>query len=235
MSTKADVVEVLFELGRWGEALDLADEIVEWDREGGLTGLWSTIVQALVHAHRGEHHRALPLRATFLRRARELGDLQTLAPALASAAIVDHLAGDRARSVELVEELHERTGGDPVDWILLLPEVLRELVAGGNLDLAARLLPQKVEGTSVASGNSMVAGAAILAEARESWKEAAALHLDAAERWERFGHALELANALWGAARCEGALGMEEAGPHLERARQVLASLGAAPALAATG
>jgi tetratricopeptide (TPR) repeat protein len=235
MSTKADVVEVLYELGRWDEALALADEIIEWDREDSLTGLWSTIVQALVYTHRGEPERAMPLRTSFLARAEELGDLQTLAPALASAAIVDHRAGEHERSVALVEELHERTGGDPVDWILLLPEVLRDLVADGNLDLVGRILPDELEASSVAASHSMVAGRAILAEARTEWDAATALYLEAAGRWERFGHALELANALWGAARSERQLGVDGADAHMKRARELLASLGAASALAAAG
>ena len=60
-----------------------------------------------------------------------------------------------------------------------------------------------------------------------------AVYEDAAVRWERWGHALERAHALFGAGRCLAGLGrLQEARARFEAAAAAFARLGAEPALA---
>ena len=72
----------------------------------------------------------------------------------------------------------------------------------------------------------------MVAEARGDVGEALALYADVAERWAVFGHVHERALALLGAGRCRARLGDGEAAGPLTEARELLAGLGATPAVA---
>jgi hypothetical protein len=58
------------------------------------------------------------------------------------------------------------------------------------------------------------------------------MYAQVAERWARYGHALEHGQALLSAGRCQLRLGQPQARSLLTEARTVLASLGARPLLA---
>ena len=81
----------------------------------------------------------------------------------------------------------------------------------------------------------LVAANAILAEARGDLEVAPDAHVDAADRWERFGVVLEQAFALLGQGRC--LLGLSrpnDAAPVLQKAREILRATPGGPALGET-
>jgi hypothetical protein len=79
----------------------------------------------------------------------------------------------------------------------------------------------------------VLAGRAVLTEARARPEEASVLYAEAAEHWQTYGFALEHGQAALGAARCEAAVGRhDEAAAHLVEARRTFDALRAGPLLA---
>jgi tetratricopeptide (TPR) repeat protein len=107
----------LLDLGRWDEALALAEEAVAWDHAhgGDYLAVGCQRYITLVRLWRGELDAAAALAAEALPRAREIDDLQQLVPALVNAALVEQARGDRAAALALTEEAvrltAERAGG----------------------------------------------------------------------------------------------------------------------------
>jgi hypothetical protein len=68
---------------------------------------------------------------------------------------------------------------------------------------------------------------ALEAERAGDYAEAAALHADAADRWEQFTEAIEQAHALLGQGRCLAAIGDPAADAPLHGARALFEQMGA--------
>jgi class 3 adenylate cyclase/tetratricopeptide (TPR) repeat protein len=166
-------------------------------------------------------------------KARELGEPQYLGGLLALAAIARTAAGDARAAAPLLTELEQVPNvRHTLDYMRSLPDLVRVAIAAGEPDLGARLA-DGLEPVYQLDQHAAVTARALLAEQHGKQAEAAALFMDAACLWERFGVPWEQAQALLGQGRCLVALGRPtEAREPLGAARDIFASLGAHPVLA---
>ncbi|MGH3099438.1 MAG: ATP-binding protein, partial [Thermoleophilia bacterium] len=117
MWLRASTIGMLLDLGRWDEAVGLADEAIAWDLAHGgdylAIGCRRYITQVLTW--QGDLIAAHDLATRVLPRAREIDDLQQLVPALVNAALTAHATGDRDTALALVTEATrlttDRAGG----------------------------------------------------------------------------------------------------------------------------
>ncbi len=224
---KAHMLWTLFELGRWDELLELADEVESWSRSS--VGMWSIPWRANVLVHRGEEAARSVCADDFLDRVRAVGDPQLLVPAQAIAAVVEQAGGSSATALELILELERTTEAAPLFRAKMLPDAARVCVAVGAVDVAGRLV-DSVQPMSPRHRNGLVTARALIAEAKGNPAEAAELHSEAGELWRGYGHVLEHAYALLGAGRCLVILGRPgDAGQALEQAKAIFARLRATP------
>ncbi|TMK87192.1 MAG: hypothetical protein E6G44_00590, partial [Actinobacteria bacterium] len=94
---KAETTWRLFDLGRWDEVIEVADEIARWEEQHGgpaQPGTISSIERMHVLAHRGRHEAAAGMEEVLLPRAREIGDPQVLWQALPVASLAHLGRGD---------------------------------------------------------------------------------------------------------------------------------------------
>jgi class 3 adenylate cyclase/tetratricopeptide (TPR) repeat protein len=232
---RAETVWRLFDLGRWDELLQVADEVVEADRArgGSQVELIALPYRAKVLLLRGDLRAAASLVEEFLPRAREMGDPQILVPALISAALVEQAHGNTGEGRARVGEFADVTR-DRAAWTrgVHLPDALRLLTSAGELELAETLPPTETE-VDTRTKHAVETARAILAEARAEPEQAAERYARAAERWAEYGSVFERAHALFGHGRCLVALGRSgEAEEHLREAREIFLGLGAAPLVA---
>jgi class 3 adenylate cyclase len=223
----------LFDLGRWDQVMDGADQMVAHDRADGgrYVAVWAQVHQGHVLLRRGRLAAAHTLVEELLPAARKIDDLQVLVPALAAAALIEQATGRPAATLRLVAELHtltrERGGGD---WYRAqhLADLTRLCVAAGKPALAQELLDHT---RTVPARHRLAAltSAAVLAEDRAEHAEAARLYHDAEKGWADFGHVLEHGQALLGGARCLLRLDRPEAPSKLRAAQAIFAGLGAHP------
>src|SRR4029450_6785090 len=182
----------LFDLGRWDELIHIGAELVEWDRRqgGGQVAVMALTYMAYVHVCRGQLGEAEGLAQEFLPRAREIRDPQVLVPAVAGGSLIENNRGNPAAAVRLIEELEEITRNRAVFRSRHLPEVLRVSVAAGAFPLAERLL-EGSEHRAARHQHSVLAGRAVLAEARGRLDQASALYARAAGDLARYRLALQ--------------------------------------------
>ena len=234
MWAKAETLWPLFDLGQWDELLRIAGDLIEWDRRqgGGQVTVVALTYMAYVFVCRGELSQAHGLAEEFLPRAREIRDPQVLVPAVAVVSLIEHMRGNQVSTVRLIEEIEEITRDRPVFRSRHLPEALRVSVAAGAIRLAERLLDSS-DHRAARHQYSVLAGRAVLTEARGKPEAASALYAEAAERWASYGFALEHGQAALGAGRCLVAVGRHhEAGDHLLEARRTFDALRVRPLLA---
>jgi class 3 adenylate cyclase/tetratricopeptide (TPR) repeat protein len=225
---RGESVWPLFELGEWDTLLEIARELVEWDRTS-YQALLALSYDAHVRLRRGQVTDAKGLGNEFLPRARVSGDPQVLVPALATAALIEESRGNTVEAVRLVEELGDFTRGQAMRRAQHLPDALRVCAAAGATTLAESLL----EGTEVVAArhrHAVHAARAVLAEIQGQLNQSLSLYQEAAERWADFGFVLEQGYALLGAGRCLLALrDPERAATRLQKARGIFQSLDAHP------
>jgi tetratricopeptide (TPR) repeat protein len=234
MWAKAETLWPLFDLGRWDELLAIGSNLIEWDRRqgGGQVGVVALTYMAHVLVGRGQLDQAHGLAQEFLPRAREIRDPQVLVPAVAAVALIEHGRGNHATAVRLIEEMEEITRDRPVFRCRHLPEALRVSVAAGTIPLAERLLDGSGH-PAARHRHAVLAGRAVLTEARGELEAAAALYARAAEDWASYGFALEHGLAALGAGRCLVARARhQEAVAHLTEARCAFDGLRATPLVA---
>ena len=217
MYLKGESVWTLFELGEWDALLEVAREIVGWDRTS-YQALLALPYVAHVHLLRGQLADAAALRDDFLPRARESGDPQVLMPALVTSALIDESRGDSAAALALIEHIKEATKGRPVRRAQHLPDALRVCAATGATELAERLL-EPIEVAAARQLHAVQAARAVQADMLERADVALSLYAEAAKRWAEFGFVLEHGHALLGAGRCLLSL---------DRAREAAAKVGEA-------
>jgi class 3 adenylate cyclase/tetratricopeptide (TPR) repeat protein len=227
--SRAGQLEVLFDLGRWDELLDVAAGMVEFDREGGGSqlGSFADVYRAMVLVRRGELARATALAEEFLPRVRILKRAEYLAPALTVGAMIEHARGHEETAIDLVHEFVQATEDAPNYRLHFLPSALGVLLATGHLDAAEGFVPEPRYPLSVRHQHCLASVRAILAEARGEHLEAAELWRDAAERWLGYGSKLERAHSLFGLGRSLLRVEPGEALARLADARAVFAELGA--------
>ena len=223
----------LFDLGRWDELLDRADEVITRDRAHGgrYVSVMAEALKGQVLVWRGRLPAAEAVVAELLPQARKIDDLQVLVPALVTAAMLRQATGQAATALALAAEAErvtrEHNGGhwyrgqhlaDLARVAAATPggRPLAEALAGGGQVYARHRL-------------GAVTAAAVLAEADGDLERAADLHDRAADGWRRFGHLPEEGQALLGAGRCLRRLGRPPATARLEAVRDLLGRLGAGP------
>jgi DNA-binding SARP family transcriptional activator len=233
---RAEMLWLLFDLGRWDELVAGADELLDWDREHGRSQVTmiSLTMKARVLLCRGRTAEASALEAGYLPRAQEIGDPQALVPALATAAAVRQASGDAQGAADLIAELEEGTRHRVVfRRVQELPIAARIGAAGGSTATARALLPPGGDLFFARGRHSVMAARAILAEASGDIEAARELYAGAAEGWQRFGCPGERAYALLGEGRCLVSLGRaHEARTIVHEARHVAAGLNALPLVA---
>ena len=230
------VLECLFDLGRWDEALELADQLLERHRDlaESYEGVSLTARKAHILACRGQVEEAAALKARFLPRSRDIGDPQVVSNALAIAAFIEQADGDPGAALRLVEELEHATRDGPACYRAdPLPIVARICRAAGEPGLAERFL-QGADAPAARYRNCLATARAVLAETRGDLPEAASRYDDAGDRWRSFGVALEHGQALLGLGRCATRLGRPPAREPLLQAHEIFARLGARGLLAET-
>ena len=118
-----------------------------------------------------------------------------------------------------------------VDYVSRLRHAVRLAIAAGAPRLAERLAAD-THGSRVWDSRVLATTRALVAEHAGDHESAAAAFAAAADRWRSFDVPYEEAQANLGLGRCLVALGRgAEAQTALALAREVFASLGAAPAL----
>jgi class 3 adenylate cyclase/tetratricopeptide (TPR) repeat protein len=233
MWLRSSTVGPLLDLGRWEEAVALADEAIAWDlaHGGDYLAIGCRRNLTLVLAWQGDLIAARDLATRVLPRAREIDDLQQLVPALVNAALVEHASGDKAAALALVAEAAqltaERAGGRR-----FLGQHLADMVrvAAGPAPALARDLLAATELSATRYRHAAATSEAVLAEATGDPEAAAALYAVAADGWHAYRQVLEHALALLGQGRCLAAMGRPDAAEVLRVAHQRLKDLGARPA-----
>jgi class 3 adenylate cyclase/tetratricopeptide (TPR) repeat protein len=230
----SEMTRPLYEAGEWDELLAIADAILsptsrlQQNRSQG--ALFASISRARVLARRGSLDEDLV--AEFLPRAREVGDLQILIPALVVASVFEAAHNRRKEAVALVEEFEKLTGSRPLWRALELCEAVRIEVWAGLVDRSPRLV-EGIRSTTARDRCSAAGANAAIAEATTAPDEAARLYRIAAVEWQRFGHVVENGFALLGEGRCLVKLDLRaEATEPLGRARVIFQRLNAAPLVA---
>jgi ATP/maltotriose-dependent transcriptional regulator MalT len=218
-----------FDAGEWDEILALADELDAWATEHGEVQIEAAAAsyRARVLAHRGDVARARPQVERLLPLARTIEDLQILAPALVSAALLEVASGGHDEALARLREFDELTEGGPAEYReIQAPEVARVAIAAGDPSVAASIVGDR-DVHSHRVRLAVASGRALLAEAAGDTKAAESAFAEAAAGWDAFGVPLETAYALAGRARCLRALGREdEAGPVASVAAAGFAGLG---------
>jgi class 3 adenylate cyclase/tetratricopeptide (TPR) repeat protein len=229
---RAESVWSLFDLGRWEEVLAEAERITEWGSRHGDRHFEAIAApyKAWIASLRGQGQEAKMLEPLFLELAREIGGLQVMVPALAIAAAINMAVGEGFAAERLIGELEKTTDGRPNWRARYITAVVRVLVSLSQLEHAEQLLETVSDVPFTRDRYSVLAARAIVAESRNEHERAVVFYKDAATKWESYGHVLEQAHALFGAARCLVALDRRpEALTMLEEARTLFGSLGAGP------
>ena len=231
MWTRAEGFWLRFDAGLWDDLLDETSELADWAAAHGDTQIATVtdLYRARVLTHRGDAETAVELVERFAPVARQIEDLQVLAPAMVVAVAAHAAAGDVARSVAFAEEFDAATGRGPTEYReLYLPEVVRALLTAGGSDLATSIVgdrPVHVRRTRLAVASSH----ALLTEARGDAEAAAARFGSLAPDWEAWGGRFEQAHALAGLARSLDVTGRaEEAATVATKADVIFDRLGVA-------
>jgi tetratricopeptide (TPR) repeat protein len=232
MWLRASTLALLLDLGRWDEALALADEAISWDRarRGDYLGVGCQRYASLVLLWRGELAAARDLATEVLPKAREIDDLQQLVPALVNAALIEQASGDHAAALALAQEAvqvtADRAGGHRFRGQHLADLV--RLTAEGAPSLARGLVEQ-AQPTATRYRLTALTARAVLAEAAGDAERAAGLFAEAADGWKAYGQVLEHGRALLGAGRCLARLDRPEGPSTLREAHALFTRLGARP------
>jgi class 3 adenylate cyclase/tetratricopeptide (TPR) repeat protein len=223
---------ILAEVGRVQQAL--ADAVPLADRLQRAESIAFTeprSLQVRLLAERGEHDQA-PAPEPLLAAARDTGEPQFIAMAVAAAAPLLCARGRCEQARALLIELDEVTGirADPV-YASYLPGLVRTALALGEAAVGSRLA-DGVEPVTPLHEHALSACRAQLAEAADEHVDAVRLYADAADRWRRFGNVPERAYALLGHGRSALAARGTGAERPLTEARSLFVAMGYRPALA---
>jgi class 3 adenylate cyclase/tetratricopeptide (TPR) repeat protein len=228
---KLNRLGTMFDLGEWDEVEREVGRIVDEARERGWGQheVFALALQAFLWANLGRLDEASRLQERLLSLARKFGDAQVILTSFPVAALMDFLHGRSEAAVVLLEEGIDRSRAGV--WVFAMTTVFRLAAAAGRSDLAARVIDlNEQEQPSPLAQNALLAGRAVLAEARGDLDEAIALYSEAERRWNEISYVLEHAQALLGHGRCLLALGRaQESAAVLRQAREAFAQLRAKP------
>ena len=240
LAYRAGLVAHLRSMGEWERALahaaDLVPALEEAEDVWDLLSLRSQ--QALVFACRGESAEASPFVPWLLEKGRASEIAWTTAYALLAASAVRLGLGETRAALDILGEWLA-TSRDLAPHVEYVPEAVRTALAGGDDELAARIVERL--GSCMPTRrlplqeHVMATVSALVAEARGKYAEAAPAFGTAASGWHDFDVPYEEGHALLGRGRCLVALGRaSEAAAPLGAARDIFARLAAKPALAET-
>jgi len=225
----AESLWMLYDAGRWDEALERAGRAVAWaaQQEDSQMGSAALTYSARIQGHRGDLDAAAALVERYLPTARQIGDLQILAPALVTAAVVAGMQGDPATATERLREFDDTTRDGPTEYReFQLPEAIRVCRLLGDLELAEALAGSRPVFVQRIK-NAMSSVGALLGEMRGDHAGAASAFEEAATAWEAWGDPFERAHALEGFARCSTAVARNAETDHAREASSaIFAELG---------
>jgi hypothetical protein len=221
----------LFDLGAWDELLQVADDIVQSSQKVGglyapaLAQPWITQVLLWRDRHAEASETAASLRGPTM----QIRDAQVLVPAWVATALVAIHQDRVSDAIEIVEELDRETEVS-LAWYRenFLADLVRVCVAADALPLARRLV-ERSHPTARRHHLSMLSASASIAEASGDLREAAGRYERAVQGWGDYGHQVETALALLGAARCMDRLGDARSADLRARAEQIFSGLRADP------
>jgi hypothetical protein len=196
MWTRAEGLWLRFDACLWDEVLADTTDLLAWADAHGDAQITtvSQLYRTRVLAHRLDPG-AADLAESFLPVARQIEDLQVLAPALLAAILASSSTGDDARDRSLAEEFDVATADGPVVYReVYLPEIVRSLVAADAVELAERVVgdrPAYVRRPQLAVATARAA----LAAARGDTEGAVASFREVAEGWRTWGGRFEAAHA----------------------------------------
>jgi class 3 adenylate cyclase/tetratricopeptide (TPR) repeat protein len=233
MWLRASTLGPLLDLGRWEEAVALADEAIAWDlaHGGDYLAVGCRRYVTLILIWQGDLIAARELSSRVLPRAREIQDLQQLIPALVNAALVAKASGDQPTALDLVAEAAQ-LAADRAGGRRFLGQYVADMVrvVAPQSPALARDLIDRTDPTATRYRLTATTANAVLAESTGDLETAAAGYAEAAEGWSGYPHTLEHALALLGQGRCLTRLGRPEAQQVVRVAHHHLKSLGARPA-----
>jgi tetratricopeptide (TPR) repeat protein len=235
VSLKCMEAEALLFLGAWDETLRTCDELEDWLAGHEVSGELMAVqeLRATVMALRGDERMEEAVRIV---RDDDAVTLGTDKVAVTVAAVVLHAAGADQEARQHLEQLAGGTrslGNQPI-FALWLPLALRTARRAGSADLARRLF-RAVPPAVTAIPHSSAAIDGLMHEADGDHEAALASFERAAAAWHCIEVSFEEAEARLGIGRCLAALGRSVgAVAALAEAREILARLGAQPALAET-
>ncbi len=200
--TKVAVLELLYELGRWDEALTRAEPLGRDARLDESLLVTIDIWTGYIQLRRGKYSDDVE---DLLGRARNAAELQVLAPALAITAEGAATRGDPDRARELLLELDDVTVGHAAMYRSdVAPSVVRTSLAIDARDVAEAFV-QRSETVTVRDQIFTDTSSALMREA--AGDADASTWADIEERWRMYGNRYEQALA----ARTVGRLAGDEA------------------------
>jgi class 3 adenylate cyclase/tetratricopeptide (TPR) repeat protein len=213
--TKVAALELLYELGRWDEALTRAEPLASDARLDESLRVTIDIWTGYVQLRRGKYSDDVE---ELLTRARNAAELQVVAPALAIAGEGAAARGDHTRALELLRELDDVTVGHSAMYRSNVgPSVVRSALAIDALD-AARAFVDRSETITMRDQIFIETSSALVVEAEGTADAATWAELE--ERWRAYGNRYEQGLA----ARALGRVSGDEAAT--SRGVELLADLG---------
>jgi tetratricopeptide (TPR) repeat protein len=211
MWLRAESTWRLFDLGRWDDVIERSAEIRRWhgDRGRAQPVVIAGTQEAAVRLYRGELDGAAEQMDELLPAAREIKDVQTYRPALATAGLIALRQGRLEEAAALLDELEVDLDSGTYDRVYGMLEGTRLARALGDVDRAERIARVSAEFVPAypVGQATMLASQAEVSEAKGEHAEALAAFDSVAEAWDGLGHVFQRALALFGAARCLIALG----------------------------
>ncbi len=195
--------DVLVDAGRWGRVLDEGAAFVVTDDERTWSQAADNVALAMgwIRLWRGDVAGAAELiSAERIGRARSMGDLQDVVPALVGGAAVALATGDGRAARALIIEMGEVTDGQDRWRSAEIHTAVRVLTAVGDHRLAAELIPDRPVGVTRPELARLTA-AALVAEATGDLDRAVVGHRAVLDGWRSFGHRLEVGLAAASVAR----------------------------------
>ncbi|MEA2509643.1 MAG: hypothetical protein QOG21_1725, partial [Actinomycetota bacterium] len=227
---KMGALPMLFEAGRWDEALSEADALIAWSRgqSVALVEAFSTFHKAEVLFHRGATHEALLLEDGFLPLARDFDTHEFLVPCLTFCALMHAATGDSSTTLALIGEFEKKTEHMSHYRARCLPDIARALSATRSAREARRFLVPETNLAFPRDRIDNLTANALVTEAEGLSERASELYDDVALKWREYGFVLEEGQALLGAGRCLMALGRKaDASFKLHGASRIFSDLGA--------
>jgi tetratricopeptide (TPR) repeat protein len=197
--TKVAALELLYELGRWDEALTRAEPLASDARLDESLQVTIDIWTGYIQLRRGKYSDDVE---DLLARARHAAELQVLAPALVIAAEGAAGRGDPDRAITLLREFDEATVGHAAMYrSAVAPSVVRTALSVDARELAEAFVGRS-ETVTMRDQIFTETSAALVAEAAGAGEPA--VWTDLEQRWRVYGNRYEQGRAAVALGRLTG-------------------------------